>query len=102
MTERVHKRAYPHAGEPNDATSVQRLPRTVSVRLDHGVAHFVAEVGRVEPQQNPEPALRHMHQTIAPHVAVVPSRPPIRAARVSASIRRASAFAARRPTSVMR
>ena len=74
----------------------QRVARAIAIRLDDRVAHVVAKVGRIEPLEEPEPALGEVHEAIAGHdFAPFGSRPPRRAARVRASSRRASAVATR-------
>ena len=57
VAQRVDKRAHPDGGEPHDPAAMQRLAGAVAVRLHHGVPHVVAEIGRVQPLQQSEPAL---------------------------------------------
>ncbi len=102
VAERVHERAQTHRAEPDAAAPGQGLPRPIAVRLDERVSHLVAEVRRVEAEQEAEPALRESGPATAAHFVSFTSSPPARAARVSSCSRRASARAARRPASVTR
>jgi hypothetical protein len=103
VAQRIHERAHPHEREPRNAAAAQGVARAIAVGLHDGVAHVVAEVGRIQTLKEPEPALGHVHEAIADrHFAAFGSRPPMRAARVRASSRLAAAVATRRPVSVMR
>src|SRR5207247_320342 len=62
------KRAEPKRYEMDFPAVCQRVAGAIRVRLDHCVAHFVAEVGRIETLQKPEPALRHVEHAIARHL----------------------------------
>src|SRR5688572_12729196 len=102
VAQEIHEREQPQSCEPDDAAAIDGVPGAISVRLDDRVPHLVAKVGGVEPEEESEPALRQGQQEAAFHFAAFPRSPPIRAARISASRRRTSAFAARTPASVMR
>ncbi len=93
VAQRVRERPDAHRRQAEGA---------VAVRLDQRVAHLVAEVGGVEAKQQPEPPLRDGHHVTPAHLVSFGRRPPIRAARINISSRRASVLAARRPASVMR
>ena len=102
VPQRVHERPEPDAGQTWQAAAAQRVAGAVAIGLDQRLAHVVAEVGRIETLQQPEPPVGDAEGALVVHdFAPFGSRPPRRAARVSASSRRASAVAARRPASVM-
>src|SRR5690606_18099727 len=92
IAQRVDERMDADAENAEGAAPRTRPTCAVAVGLDDRASHLVAEVGRIEPDQEPEPAVGGVHLT------PFGSKPPSRAACVSASSRRASAFATRSPS----
>src|SRR5262249_10097466 len=102
VAHRVGERAKPKCRETELPAVFERVMGTIHVRLDHGVAQFVTEVGRIETLEESEPPLRHVEHARLRHLTSSGSRPPARAAWTSPPIRRASARATRMPVLVMR
>ncbi len=101
VSHRIDHRAHPDARQRDDAAASERVAGAVAIGFDERLTHAVAKVGGVETEQQPEPAFRYV-QEAGGSFRPFPARPPTRAARISASRRRTSALATRRPSSVIR
>ena len=99
--QRIAERAEPHARDAEPATRRRRNGATVEIGFDEPFAHLLTKVGRIELEQQTKPPLGSGYAGSAPHDALAPSNPLDRAARVSASMRCASARATRRPSGLI-